>query len=91
MQENRKPDEFTYASLLEGCVVERCLADGMRLLDEMRREGVSPSNSTLSIVIKLLGRFRRLEQAFRVAEEVSQQYDLTPNIQVYLCRGMGHR
>ena len=39
-KENMKPDEFTYASFLEGCVVERRLADGMRLFDEMRREGV---------------------------------------------------
>jgi len=79
------PDEFTYNSLLEGCVKQRRLTDGLHLLNQMCEQGVAPSNYTLSIVIKLLGRFRRLQQAFAVAESVSKAYGFTPNIQVYTC------
>lgn len=84
-ERNIPPDEFTYNSILEGCVKQRRLTDGLRLLSQMCEQGVAPSNYTLSIIIKLLGRFRRLQQAFAVAESVSQAYGFTPNIQVYTC------
>merc|ERR1719152_721814 len=52
---------------------------------EMKTNGVVPSNFTLSMLVKLLGRCKRLSEAFSIIEEVCQQYGLKVNIQVYTC------
>jgi len=80
-----KPDEVMYNSLLDGCAREQRLEEALRLLAEMRKEKVAPSNYTLSILCKLLGRTRRLAQAFELVESISKDYGFQPNIQVYTC------
>merc|ERR1712194_429634 len=74
------PDEVLFNSLLDGCAREQRLQDALALLDEMRSAKVTPSNYTLSIICKLLGRSRRLEQAFSLVESISKEYGFTPNI-----------
>merc|ERR1719208_341559 len=51
----------------------------------MKSSGVSPSNYTLSILVKLLGHARRLTQAFKMVEDMSSQNNFRPNVQVYTC------
>mmetsp|Transcript_49838 Transcript_49838/g.131726 ORF Transcript_49838/g.131726 Transcript_49838/m.131726 type:complete len:822 (-) Transcript_49838:39-2504(-) len=90
LQEMRKearitPDEVMYNSLLDGCARQHRLDDALRLLDEMRDAGVAPSNYTLSILSKLLGRARRLSKALTMVETISKEYGFQPNIQVYTC------
>merc|ERR1719444_763344 len=51
----------------------------------MKSTGVNPSNFTLSILVKLLGHARRLNQAFRMVEDLSGQNGFRPNVQVYTC------
>merc|ERR1719263_2228203 len=51
----------------------------------MKAEGVVPSNFTLCTLVKLLGRARRLPQAFAMVEELSTKGGLKPNIQVFTC------
>merc|ERR1719343_1219956 len=51
----------------------------------MKSTGVSLSNYTLSILVKLLGHARRLNQAFRLVEDMSKQNGFRPNVQVYTC------
>lgn len=80
-----KPDEVMYNSLLDGCAREQRLEEALRLLAEMREAKVAPSNYTLSILCKLLGRARRLAQAFELVESISKVYGFQPNIQVYTC------
>jgi len=82
---NLSPDEVMYNSLLDGCARQQRLDDALRLLDEMKRAGVAPSNYTMSIIVKLLSRARRLNQAFEMVEDMSKQYGFRPNIQVYTC------
>merc|ERR1719453_2822233 len=53
--------------------------------DAIFREMDAPSNFTLSILVKLLGRSRRLNQAFTTVEETCKRFDLQANIQVYTC------
>jgi pentatricopeptide repeat protein len=79
------PDEVMFNSLLDGCAREQRLQDALGLLDEMRSAKVAPSNYTLSIICKLLGRSRRLEQAFSLVESISKEHGFTPNIHVYTC------
>jgi len=96
-----KPDEIMYNSLLDGCAQNNLVDEGLRLVEEMQSEGVRPSNFTLSILVKLLNRARRLEQAFSMVEDITKKYNFKPNVHVYtnlvqacvsnqqLSRGMG--
>merc|ERR1719408_271777 len=78
-----KPDEITYNSLLDGCARGNLVDDGMRLFEEMQAEGVRPSNFTLSILVKLLNRGRRLDQAFAIVDDVTEKYSFQANGHVY--------
>merc|ERR1719409_602910 len=79
------PDEILYNSLLDGCAKQHRLDDALRLLDDMHDTHVVPSNYTLSILVKLLGRARRLNQAFTMVETICKEHGFRPNIQVYTC------
>lgn len=80
-----KADEFTFNALLEGCVTHRRLKEALRLLDLMQELGLPPSNHTLCVAVKVLGRMHRLGQAFAMVEDVSKAHGVRPNIQVYTC------
>merc|ERR1719443_1629011 len=67
-----KPDEIMYNSLLDGCAQNNLVDEGLRLLQEMQSEGIPPSNFTLSLLVKLMNRARRLDQAFSIVEEISK-------------------
>merc|ERR1719498_713032 len=79
------PDEIMYNSILDGCAKQHRVDGALRLLEEMKTTGVVPSNYTLSILVKLLGHARRVNQAFKLVEELSQQHGFRPNVQVYTC------
>jgi len=78
-----KPDEIMYNSLLDGCAQNNLVDEGLRLLREMQGEGIQPSNFTLSILVKLLNRARKLDQAFALVEEITHKYNFRPNEHVY--------
>merc|ERR1719213_1242674 len=80
-----EPDEILYNSLLNGCAKQHRVDDALKLLEDMHKNSVRPSNFTLSILVKLLGRSRRLNQAFTMVEETCQRFDLQANIHVYTC------
>merc|ERR1719482_407075 len=78
-----KPDEIVYNSLLDGCAQNNLVDEGLRLLEEMQSEGVQPSNFTLSILVKLMNRARRLDKAFALVDEITKKYNFWPNVHVY--------
>jgi len=78
-----KPDEIMYNSLLDGCAQNNLVDEGLQLLEEMQSEGVAPSNFTLSILVKLMNRARRLDRAFSLVEEITKKYNFRPNVHVY--------
>merc|ERR1719284_1359250 len=80
---NLKPDEIMYNSLLDGCAQHSLLDEGLRLLAQMQAEGVQPSNFTLSVLVKLMNRARRLDQAFTLVHEITQKYNFKPNVHVF--------
>merc|ERR1719453_2798219 len=80
-----EPDEILYNSLLDGCAKQHRVDDALRLLEDMHKNQVRPSNFTLSILVKLLGRSRRLNQAFTMVEETCRRFDLQANVHVYTC------
>lgn len=80
-----KPDEIMCNSLLDGCAREHRVDEALQLLEDMQANGVVPSNCTLSILVKLLGRSRRLDEAFKLVEGLSARHGFRPNVQVYTC------
>jgi len=80
-----QPDEVLYNSLLDGCAKQQRVDQALKLLEEMREVNVPPSNYTLSIMCKLLGRSRRLEEAFSMVASISREHGFRPNVQVYTC------
>jgi pentatricopeptide repeat protein len=83
--ENLKPDEVMYNSLLDGCAKQNRLDTALDLLDEMKLNGIALSNYTLSIVCKLMGRAKKVNEAAAMVESTSKMYGFRPNIQVYTC------
>merc|ERR1719162_798879 len=79
------PDEVMYNSLLCGCAKEHRPDEALQLLNDMKKSGVAPSNYTLSMLVKLMGRCKRLNQAFIMLEDISKEYGLRINVQVYTC------
>merc|ERR1719316_680521 len=79
------PDEILYNSLLDGCAKQNRVDDALRLLEDMLTSGITPSNFTMSIMVKLLGRAKRLEEAFALVDELCKENGLHPNIHVYTC------
>merc|ERR1719240_1772277 len=79
------PDEILYNSLLDGCAKQHRVDDALTLIESMAKNNVRPSNFTLSILVKLLGRARRLNQAFQTVEDMCKRFDLQANIHVYTC------
>merc|ERR1719454_2019192 len=80
-----EPDEITYNSFLDGCAKQHRVDEALAALEEMQAAGGNPSNFTLSILVKLLGRVRRLNQAFTLLEDMSAKHKFKPNVQVYTC------
>eukprot|EP00933_Yihiella_yeosuensis_P071182 TRINITY_DN79387_c0_g1_i1.p1 TRINITY_DN79387_c0_g1~~TRINITY_DN79387_c0_g1_i1.p1 ORF type:complete len:954 (+),score=224.23 TRINITY_DN79387_c0_g1_i1:150-3011(+) len=80
---NLRPDEVTYNTLLDGCARQGLFDRGMSVLTEMRTAGVSPSNFTLSVLVKLATRSKRTNKAFELCDEISKEFRLRLNIHVY--------
>jgi len=80
---NLKPDEIMYNSMLDGCAQNGLYAEGMDLYDKMLKDSIRPSNYTLSILVKLLNRSRRVDEAFKLVKDISEKYGVKPNVHVY--------
>jgi len=79
------PDEILYNSLLDGCAKQHRVDEALSLLEDMKASGTAPSNYTLSILVKLMGRARRIDKAFALIEDLCATHGFRPNIQVYTC------
>eukprot|EP00927_Polykrikos_kofoidii_P052146 TRINITY_DN4592_c1_g2_i1.p1 TRINITY_DN4592_c1_g2~~TRINITY_DN4592_c1_g2_i1.p1 ORF type:complete len:377 (-),score=58.20 TRINITY_DN4592_c1_g2_i1:227-1243(-) len=77
------PDEIMYNSLLDGCARRGLFEKGMQVLADMKAAHVKPTNFTLSLLIKLAGRCRKLEKAFELFEIMPQHFQFQPNVNVY--------
>merc|ERR1719265_1716420 len=77
------PDEIMYNSLLDGCAKQNLVKDALWVLEDMKESGVSASNYTLSITVKLMGRARKLNQAFSIVEDTCAAHGFQPNVHVY--------
>jgi pentatricopeptide repeat protein len=74
-----------YNTILDGCVRHNRmeLADDMLL--KMEDYGITPTNFTLGIIVKMWGRRRILQEAFVALESIPKKYGFKPNGPVKTC------
>jgi len=80
-----QPDAIVFNSLLDGCAKKQMPVLCEQVVHDMEEAGVTPSNYSASILIKLYGRCRDLDAAFRVINEMPRKYGFRPNAAVYTC------
>merc|ERR1719281_431453 len=79
------PDAVVFNSLLDGCAKRQMRTLREQVVRDMAEAGVSPSNHSVSILVKLYGRCRDLDAAFRVFEEMPRDHGFKPNAAVFTC------
>jgi pentatricopeptide repeat protein len=79
---NAKPDEQAYNTLLDGYARQGRWTEGMQVLATMEAESVPPTNYTLSVLVKLATRSKRLDDAFKLCQEIPAKYHFKPNAYV---------
>eukprot|EP00927_Polykrikos_kofoidii_P002714 TRINITY_DN11086_c1_g1_i7.p1 TRINITY_DN11086_c1_g1~~TRINITY_DN11086_c1_g1_i7.p1 ORF type:complete len:1555 (+),score=374.19 TRINITY_DN11086_c1_g1_i7:77-4741(+) len=79
------PDAIVFNSLLDGCAKKQMPAACERVMKEMEEASITPSNHSVSILVKLYGRCGDVDAAFRVFEEMPQKYGFKANVAVYTC------
>lgn len=77
------PNEIMYNQLLDGCARQGLFDRGTEVLNEMLAAGISPSNYTLTVLVKLANRSNRLSRAFQFVEELSTKFKFQLNFHVY--------
>lgn len=79
------PDAIVFNSLLDGCAKSDMLALCEELIQDMIRLGITVSNYSLSIMIKLYGRRHNVEEAMQLFEEMPKKHGFRPNTAAYTC------
>jgi len=78
-----EPDEIVFNTLLDGCARQGLYERGMKLFQRMKDSGVKPSNYTLSVLVKLANRGKKLDRAFQICDELTSQYSFRLNVHVF--------
>jgi pentatricopeptide repeat protein len=79
------PDQILFNSLLDGCAKKPLRSLAEQVLRDMEESGVSISNYTVSILVKLYGRCGDVDEAVRVKESLAKKYTLEANLTVQTC------
>mmetsp|Transcript_110060 Transcript_110060/g.173941 ORF Transcript_110060/g.173941 Transcript_110060/m.173941 type:complete len:658 (-) Transcript_110060:53-2026(-) len=77
------PDEIMYNTLLDGCARQGMVDRGMEVLKRMESDRVPPSNFTLSVLVKLCNRGKRLDKSFDLCQAISLKHKFRLNVHVY--------
>merc|ERR1719491_2181277 len=80
-----RPDAIVFNSLLDGCAKKQAPALCEQVMKDMEAAGVVPSNHSASIMIKLYGRCKDLDAAFKVLNEMPAKFGFRANAAVYTC------
>lgn len=80
---NLRPDEIMYNTLLDGCARQGLYERGMGVFQGMMRSDITPTNFTLSVLVKLASRSKKLDKAFELCQEISSKYRFRLNVHVY--------
>jgi pentatricopeptide repeat protein len=86
MQEhNPTGDAVIFNTLLDGCCRHARFDFADKLIENMGKYSIVPSNFTLTILVKMWGRRKQLDKAFDVIAELPKTFNFQANCQVYSC------
>lgn len=77
-----KPDEIVYNTMLDGCANAGLVEEGEQLLEDMKKDGLAPTNYTLTVLVRLMGQGRRLSRAFELVGIFTQKHHVRVNSHV---------
>jgi len=78
-------DSVIYNVIMDGCTRQNRMDLVDLALGDMNKYIITPTNFTLGILIKMYGRRKQLDKAFRVAEELAKKHHIRINLQVRTC------
>jgi len=78
-----KADEIVYNTMLDGCATAGLVSEGEQLLEEMKKDGLSPTNYTLTVMVRLMGQGRQLNRAFELIDTFAQKHRIRANSHVF--------
>jgi len=82
---NPDNDAIVYNTVLDGCTRHGRWDIADKVLADMERNKIKPSIFTLGSLIKMYGRRRQLDKAFKVFEEYPKKHGFVRNQQVSTC------
>jgi len=78
-------DVIIYNTILDGCVQRDRFAQADEMYERLLSDGVTPSNFTLTVLIKRYGREGKVQKAFDIANSVPATYGFSMNTQTATC------
>jgi len=79
-----KADEIIYNSMLDGCAREGLWKRALGLLEQMQKDGIKPSNFTLSVLTKCARRSGcSVVETLELCNSLANQYKFRLNVHVY--------
>lgn len=78
-------DESIFNAFLNACFREENADLAKNIFEDMEKRGIKPNTTTFSLLVKIFGRCRRLEEAFATVEKMSTVYRMEPSMQTYTC------
>lgn len=80
-----RADAVVFNTLLDGCVRHSDFKLADKLLANMQKYEVTPSNFTLSIIVKMWGKRQQLDRAFEAVRSLPREHGLAADAQVGAC------
>jgi len=78
-------DEIAFNTLLLACSNAGRVLEAEEIFGDMINIGVSPTNVTTSIMVKMYGKAKQLDKAIDVSQLVEATFGVKPNLYVYTC------
>eukprot|EP00746_Dinoflagellata_sp_MGD_P135158 gnl/MRDRNA2_/MRDRNA2_69107_c0_seq1.p1 gnl/MRDRNA2_/MRDRNA2_69107_c0~~gnl/MRDRNA2_/MRDRNA2_69107_c0_seq1.p1 ORF type:complete len:220 (+),score=56.74 gnl/MRDRNA2_/MRDRNA2_69107_c0_seq1:29-661(+) len=82
---NPAGDTVIFNTLLDGCCRHRRFDFADKLIANMQSYNITPSNFTLTILVKMWGQSKQLDKAFAVIEDMPKKYGFQANCMVFTC------
>lgn len=82
---NMAHDSIIYNTILDGCTRHGRWELADQVLAGMKNNQITPSHYTLGIVVKMWGRRKQLDKAFKALETMPRRFRFAPNSQVHTC------
>lgn len=78
-------DSVIYNVVMDGCTRQSRFDLVDLALDDMNKFNITPTNFTIGILVKMYGRRKQLDKAFKVADDLSKRHNIRLNMQVRTC------